>query len=211
MGLAQKAAASAAPSEGGDTFTKPDLSAVPLTPEQKDQADRIVAAGMKMMLSPQMRDDLKKAMASPEPTPKVLSENVVGLMLTMDSKAGKSGLPQEAIMPAAVELLGEAGQLMVDGGRPVSQEDFKTAIQMTFVLISKKMGMDDAQIMDTANKALPADQQVAGGAPPDGPAADASAAAPPAGGPPVAAAPAGVPPAATAGAPGAPPIPEEEV
>lgn len=191
MALADRAAAAAPTEGGGESFTKPDLSGIPLTPEQRDSVDRIVAAGLKMMLSPAMRDDLKKAMNSPEPTAKVLAENVVGLMLTMDQKAGKSGLPPEAIMPAAVELLGEAGDLMVQGGRPVSQEDFRTAIQMAFVLISKKMGMNDSQIMDTANKALPPSEQVAGGAPPNGPAADAVAAA---GAAPQGAPPAGMPP-----------------
>lgn len=181
MGIADKAAQSAAADPGadpsaGETFTKPDISsAVP--PEMQDAVARITAAGMKLMYSPQMRDKLKEAVNSPDPTPKVLAENVTGLLLIMDRQAGKSGLPGPALMPAAVELLGDAGDAMVKAGRPVSQDDFKTAIQMTFVLMSKKMGMNDAQIMDTANKALPPDQQVAGGAPPDGPAADAAQAA----------------------------------
>ena len=194
MALAQEAAKGATP---GESFTKPDISSA-IPPEQKDAVDRVVAAGMKMMYSPGMRDDLKAAVNSPDPTPKVLAENVVGLLLTMDKQAGQSGIPGEALMPAAVELVGDAGEMLVEAGRPVTQEDYKTAVQMAFVLISKKMGMDDGQIMDTANKALPPDQQVAGGAPPDGPAAEAPPVdpaaptvptAPPAGMPP-----AGVPP-----------------
>lgn len=171
-GLAEQAAAAAPQGESPEsgTFTKPDItSAIP--PEQVDAVNRIAAAGMKMMYSPGMRDELKAAVNSPEPTPKVLAENVTGLMLTIDQKAGNGGIPPEAIMPAAVELLGDAADMMVKAGRPVSQEDFKTAMQMLFVMMSKKMGMDDAAIMDTANKSLPPDQQVGGGAPPDGPAA----------------------------------------
>lgn len=204
MALADMAAKAApgpdAPDGGGDTFKKPDIaSAIP--PEQQDAVQRIVAAGMKLMYSPGMRDELRKAVSSPDPTPKVLSENVVGLLLTMDQKAGKGGLPAPALMPAAVELLGEAGDAMVQAGRAVTQEDFKTSIQMTFVLMSKKMGMNDAQIMDTANKALPPEEQVGGGAPPDGPAADAAAQEPPPQAPPTPAGGAGPVPPAGAGAP----------
>ena len=197
MGLADTAAQAAGPADDAGTFEKKDISSA-IPPEQKDAVDRIVAAGMKIMYSPAMRDDLKTALASKDPTPKVLAENVLGLMLTMDQKAGKSGLPPPALLPAAVELLGDAADLMVKGGRPVGQDDYTTAIQMLFVMMSKKMGMNDAQIMDTANKALPPDQQVAGGAPPDGPAADA-ANAPPAGMPPAGA---GGPAAPDSGAPG---------
>ena len=200
MGLADQAA-KAAPQDDAGTFEKKDISAA-IPPEQKDAVDRIVAAGMKLMYSPGMRDELRKAVASKEPTPKVLAENILGLMLTMDKQAGKSGLPPAALMPAAVELLGEGADLMVKAGRPVSQDDYTTAIQTLFVMMSKKMGMNDAQIMDTANKALPADQQVDGGAPPDGPAADAAAA----GGAGAPAAPAGPPAVGGAVPPAAPPV-----
>ena len=195
-GLAEQAATAAPAPEGepgADTFTKPDItSAIP--PEQVDAVNRIVAAGMKLMYSAGMRDELKAAVNSPEPTAKVLAENVTGLMLMMDQKSGKSGLPPEAIMPAAVELLGDSGDMMVKAGRPVSQEDFKTAMQMLLVMVSKKMGMDDAQVMDMANKALPPEQQAGGGLPPDGPAADAAPPVDPAAAPPVD--PAAMPPAA---------------
>jgi len=191
MGLADQAAAQVAAPDaegaepkpdaegGGDTFTKPDISkAIP--PELQDTVQRIVAAGMKIMYSPDMRDDIKKAVQSPDPTPKVMTDNVVGLLLTLDQKAGQSGLPGPALMPAAVELLGEAGTVLVQAGRPVSQDDFKAAIQLTFVLMSKKMGMKDGDIMNTAKSALPPGEQ--GAADEQAPPADASA--PPAGAPP---------------------------
>lgn len=217
---ADTAAAPAAPGDTGETgdsgatFQKADLSSA-IPPEQQDAVQRIVAAGMKMMYGPNMRDQLRKAINSPDPTPKVLAENVAGLMLMMD-KASKGGLPAQAILPAAVELLGDAADAMVQAGRPVSQEDYKSAIQMLFVLISHKMGMNEAQIMDTANKALPPDQQLNGGAPPDGPAAVASeqqgvdptiAAA---GKQAAAAAAGGAPGAPGAAPPGTPPIPPDE-
>lgn len=221
MGLADKAAA-AAPADSGGTgepFKKPDISSV-IPPEVKDVVDRVVAAGMKIMYSPAARDDLMKAVQSTDPLPKTLAMNITGLMLMIDQKAGKSGIPPQAIGPASMELLGDACELMSQS-KPVTMDDYKSAAQMMFVLIGKKLGASDADIMDAANKALPEDQQVAGGAPPDGPAADvAAAAAPPAGATPPAdpnAPPAGGPPVAPVAPPGAPaatappPTDEEEV
>lgn len=211
--LAQQAAA-AAPADdqgSGEPFKKPDISSV-IPPEFKDVVDRIVAAGMKIMYAPASRDDLMKAVQSPDPLPKTLAMNITGLMLTIDQKAGKSGIPPQAIGPASMELLGDACELMSQS-KPVSMDDYKAAAQMMFVMIGKKLGASDADIMDAANKALPPDQQEAGGAPPDGPGADASQ--PPAV-PPGAAAPAAVPPTATPPG-GAPPVdptappPDEEV
>jgi hypothetical protein len=190
-------AAQAAEPDSGPAFKKPDISAH-IPPELKDTVDRIVAAGMKIMYAPQMRGDLMKAVQSQEPTPKVLAENITGLMLAIDQKAGKSGLPPPAVFPAAMELFGDAATVLTQAGKQVSQNDYDDGLRMLYVMLGKKMGGTDAQIMDAANKSLPPDKQVAGGAPPDGPAADASQAA-------------AVPPAAPPGAPPVvPPVPPEQ-
>lgn len=138
----------------GGTFKAADISkAIP--PQYADAVQRIVAAGMKIMYSPASRQDLMAAVKSPDPLPKVLAENITGLMLTLDKHAGGSGLPPPAVMPAAYELLADAGALMVKAGRNVSQQDFTSAVQLMYVMISKKQGMNNDQIMDTAAKAVP--------------------------------------------------------
>lgn len=204
--LAQQAAQQAPPADdqgegAGEGFKKPDISSV-IPPEFKDVVDRVVAAGMKIMYSPASRDDLMKAVQSPDPLPKTLAMNITGLMLMLDQKAGKSGIPPQAIGPASMELLGDACELLSQS-KPVTMDDYKAAAQLMFVMIGKKLGASDADIMDAANKALPEDQQVAGGAAPDGPAAQGAGAqappaappvAPPAGGPPGAAPPGVLPP-----------------
>ena len=168
-------AAQQAPQEAAEPFVKPDVSST-VPPELKDAVDRIVAAGMKLMYAPQTRAQLEKAVQSQEPVPKVLAENITGLILMLDSKT-KGGLPPEPLFPAAVTLLGDAAEVLSEAGRPVTKDDYENGVRMLYVMLSKKLGASDAQIMDAANKALPADQQVAGGTPPDGPATDA----PPAG------------------------------
>ena len=150
-GLMDKAAASAPPAQ---RFNKPDVSgAVP--PEMKDAVDRVVAAGMKVMYSPEMQQERQQAVQSQDPMPKKLAENVTGLMLTLDQRT-KGGIPVQALFPAAMMLLSEAAELLTEAGQTVSDEDYKEAARMLFVLIGKKLGGTDEQIMQAAQQALPA-------------------------------------------------------
>ena len=51
------------------------------------QLDRIVAAGMRIMYSPEMADERDQAVQSQEPVAKKLADNVTGLLLTLDQQA----------------------------------------------------------------------------------------------------------------------------
>jgi hypothetical protein len=158
---------------GGGSFKRPDISQF-TPPAMQDIVQRIAAAGMKIMYSPDMRQELMKEVQRDVPVPQKLAEAVVGLMLTLDQKA-QGGIPAQAIFPAAMELLGEAAEVLSAAGQQVTQQDYNDAARMMFVLIARKMGAKDDQIMGAA-------QQIAGGGAP--------AAGPPAG-PPDAAEPAG--------------------
>lgn len=126
-------------------FTRPDISkSIPA--EQQDAVGRIVASGMRVMYAPEMKSRVLEVVKSQEPIPKKLAESVVGLMLMLDQRA-KGGLPIEALPYAAVELLGEAAELLSAANQPVSDEDFKTAATMTVWLTARKMGATDEQVM----------------------------------------------------------------
>lgn len=155
-------------------FTKPDVSQF-VPPGMKDQVDRIVAAGMKMMYSPDMRDEVMAAVQGDEPTSKKLADNVTGLMLALDQKA-QGGMPIEAIFPAAIGLMGEAADVLVAAGQEVSQEDFNEGARMVFVMIGKQMGASDEDIMGAAQQHAGPDQEGADDAMPEG---QMDAAAPP--------------------------------
>lgn len=157
MERAQQGAGKPAP-EQGPGFQKPDITGM-YPPELKDSVDRIVAAGMKMMYSPDMREELMAEIKNSSPTPKKLAEAIVGLLLTLD-KQTKGGLPEGAIFPAAVELLGEAAGVLIAAGTPVSQDDFEAAMQMTYALIGKALKIDPQKMMSAV-------EQAAGGAAPE--------------------------------------------
>lgn len=138
-------------------------------PELHDAVERIIAAGAKLMYSPDMRDELQKAVSADMPAEEKLADNVVGLMLTLDQKS-QGGLPVAAIFPAGIGLLGEAAQVLQAAGQKVTQEDFNNAALRMYVVMGKKLGGTDEQIMQGAQQAMGA---APGAQQPEGTPADA--------------------------------------
>jgi len=145
----QRAQQRANPAQGGG-FKKPDPRTF-IPEDQKDAVDRVVAAGMKTMYAPTMREELRNEINRKVPVAQKLSEGVVGLVLTLDKQA-KGGIPQGAIFPAILMLLGEAADLLVSAGQRVTQDDYNLAAQQAFVLYARKMGANDSQIMQQLRK-----------------------------------------------------------
>jgi hypothetical protein len=186
----------------GAAFTPKDPREF-IPPEQHDAVERVFAAGMKLMYSPEMADERQAALQSQDPVPKRLADNITGLMLTLDQRA-KGGMPIAAIFPAAVLLVNEAANMLVHGGVNVTQDDYNHSLQILYVQLGKKLNMSDDQLMQGAQDALaktqggmaPEDQTAATGAPV---APDPTAAGPmnagqaPLGVPPAAPTPPGVP------------------
>lgn len=137
--------------QGG--FQKPNIDAF-IPPETKDAVDRVVAAGMRMMYAPAMREDLQAEIARDAPVPQKLAESTAGLVLTLDQQA-KGGIPVQAIFPAAVGLLGEASEVLAAAGQPVTQEDYNAAALQVFAILGRKMGASDDEIMQTASQMVP--------------------------------------------------------
>lgn len=145
-------------------FQKPNVAALPvvqkLSKEDRDAYQRIVAAGMKMMYAPETREQLMEGIRSKDPIPKKLAENILGLLLIMFQKS--TGVPPPgALFPAAVELMGEAAEVLIKAGQQVTQEDFHDASILLFTMLGKKLGATDQQLMQGAEQAL---AQAEGGA-----------------------------------------------
>jgi len=141
--------------KGASEFKKPDPSTfVPKGSE--DDVARVFAAGLKIMYSPAMREELKAEIARDVPVPQKLAEAVTGLLLTLD-KQSQGGIPVGALFPAGLELLSESAQVLTAAGQPVGQADYNEAAQMMFIQMGRKMGASDEQMMGTL------EQQVGGG------------------------------------------------
>ena len=98
------------------TFKRPT---VPVSPDMREAVDRVVAAGMKMMYAPEMKDERDKVLAMTEPVALVLAQTVTGLTLVLDKKS-QGGIPMPALFPAAIELLADLADLFVKAGKPVT-------------------------------------------------------------------------------------------
>ena len=159
--MAQKPALLQRAKQKVEGFKRPDVKPL-IPPDMVDVVDRVVAAGMRYLYSPEMREEVTAAIESPEPTPQKLGNNVTGLLLTLDNQT-KGGIPQAALFPAGIELLGEAAEMLVASGQPVTQEDFNTAGLTIFATLAKKLGASDDDVMAAAQ------QQVGGAAQPGAP------------------------------------------
>lgn len=131
-------------------FKKPDISGF-IPPEARDAVDRVVAAGVKLMYAPDMRQELQAEIQRDVPPAQKMAEAVTGLVLTLD-KQSKGGIPVAAIFPAAMELMGEAAEVLGAAGQPVTQEDYNEAARQMFVLLGRKMGATDEQLMQGAEQ-----------------------------------------------------------
>lgn len=143
---AAQAAPQAAPGEpsGQPQYKTKVVEAIP--PNLRDAFERVILAGMKVMYSPETADMVEEVMSGPGEVWKKLGEGVAGLMMLLDKQSGK-GIPQDIIIPAAIELVHEAADHLNKTGQEVSEEDVKTATQYVAVLIAKKFGANDQQIM----------------------------------------------------------------
>lgn len=130
--------------EGGKAkYRTKAVEAIP--PNLRDAFERVVLAGMKVMYSPETEELVSEAMNAPGEVWKKLGEGVAGLMMLLDKQSGK-GIPQDVIIPAAIELVSEAADHMNQTGQAVSPDDLKTATQYAAILIAKKFGANDEQI-----------------------------------------------------------------
>lgn len=140
-----------APEQGGQ-FKRPDTAQF-VPPELHDAYARVIAAGQKLMYSPEMREELRAEIARDVPVPTKMAEAVTGLMLTMDQQS-KGGIPVDVIFPCGLELLSEAADVLIAAGQPVTQEDWNEAARQMFVIMSRKFGAKDEEIMGAAEQAL---------------------------------------------------------
>lgn len=146
-------------------FKKPDLS--PFIPKgQEDAVARLVAAGMKILYAPDMKEEVLAAVQSPDPVGKKLGENAAGVTFALMQQA-QGAIPPEAIFPAAVELMSECAELLIAAGEQVTQEDWKEGFLTLVAVMGKQLGGTDEQIMGEMRKGAPG-AGAAPGAPPPG-------------------------------------------
>ena len=133
-------------------FKKPQMDQL-VQPQDKDAVDRTVAAGVQIMYAPETSQSLRDAVDSQDPVSERMARNVAGLMLILDKKA-QGKIPIAAIFPAALELLGEAAEVLESVKQPVTQADYNEAALMLAAILAGKMGATEEQVMQAGQQVL---------------------------------------------------------
>lgn len=98
------------PGQGGVT---PDAVRAKIKVEPKFQSafDRVVAAGRKLLYSPQMAPQIQQQMQGAGTPGEKIGKGVVGLLAILIDKSNGT-LPPQIVIPAATVLVAEAGDLL---------------------------------------------------------------------------------------------------
>ncbi len=136
------AAGGATPPPGGGKlgFALPDLRAT-LPPQYQPVFDRLVIAAKRVLYDPKTHAMMQRALARNLPMTQKLAEGVAALLLILFREAGGK-VPPEVVIPAALDIVGEAAEYVAEVGMPIDQATYKQACALTAVIISKRFGID---------------------------------------------------------------------
>lgn len=159
------------PTGGGKlTITPQSLQAkMHLSPQQAQQLQRIVIAGMKVMFSEQTRGLMQKTLAGPAPMAQKIGLGVAGLLGIL-MKESQNSIPRELLLPAGMLLIVHAAEFLDKSGAGVGDQDVSQAIQIMTTAILHVHGVDANKIAAIgASGKMPAPMGQGGGAPPMAP------------------------------------------
>jgi hypothetical protein len=185
-----------APTDAGSgaTITSDLLrSKMQIPPQFQNAYASFVTAARKVMYSPQMIAQIKAQLQGAGTLAQKIGQGVVALVSMLISKSGNA-IPPQIVVPATLELIGHAAELLRTAGVKVTDQDVSGAMEVAIQIIFERAGVDPQKLMTI----------LAGHGGPGGQTAPGAGGAPPAAMPP---GPQGAPGAGAAPAPGGAPQP----
>lgn len=141
-------------------------SQMKVPPQKQGSYAALVAAGKKLMYSPQMDEQVQALMAGEGDIGQKLGMGVVGIMaLLLDRSNGT--LPQDMLIPAALELVAEAAAMLREQGEKVTKQDIGEGMGVVVEEILRRAGVEVDQIPQLLGQG---GEQEAPEGPEDGPA-----------------------------------------
>lgn len=130
-----------APEGQGEDITPASVRGqMKIPPELQDTYDRLVAAGKKILYSPQMDGQIQELLKAPGEMGEKLGQGVVALLAILIDKA-QGGLPPQLIIPIGIELVAEAGAYLRDAGQKVGKEDIAEGTAVLLGEILQRSGV----------------------------------------------------------------------
>ena len=107
--------------------------------------ERVVMAGKKILYSEQMAPQIQQLLQAPGDMGQKLGTGVAALMALLVDKANGT-MPPQLILPAATELVAEAGAFLKDAGAKVTDQDIAEGMAVMVETILSKAGVSLDQL-----------------------------------------------------------------
>ena len=104
--------------------------------------DKIVKAGLKLMLDEKTMPATLRYLAGPDPVTEKLGKGTAGLMLYLFERSNRT-MPPQLVIPAGIELLSHGADLLRKAGQEVSIDDIAEAMADFIQLILQKFDVKE--------------------------------------------------------------------
>lgn len=141
------------PPAGGKITPQFVMDGMHLQPQQKQQLQRIVVAGMKIMFSQQSHGMFLKQLQGPGTIDMKLGQGVAGLMALL-VKESKNSLPPTLLIPAGMVLLAHAADFLRKAGQEVTDVDIGNAIKVMVNAVLHAVGIDPEKVAAMGERGL---------------------------------------------------------
>ena len=132
-----------------------------IPPQMQKAYERIVQAGLKLMFDPRTREQtMQMMMAEGDPVQKI-AQGVGSVMVALFQQSNGT-MPQELIIPAAVELVAHVVEVAQQAGASITPEQYGAAVEQTIAFIGQKFGVNLDGQQPQPEQAMQPTQQPAG-------------------------------------------------
>lgn len=125
-----------------------------LPPELKKAYERVLQAGIKLMFDPRTREQTMQMIASPGDPVQKIAQGVGSVMLALYQQSNGT-MPQQIIIPVALELVMHVVEVVREAGAEVTDAQVGDAMEQTINFIAQKFGIDPNQIEQMASGKQP--------------------------------------------------------
>lgn len=115
--------------------------------EMRSVLERVVVAGKRILYSPQMKELIDKQLQSKDPIEKKLADGAAALISLLNAQA-KPSIPTQVVLPAAVEMLYEIKDFLVEAGliEELTPDQLRTATLATMAVTASRFGAKPEQV-----------------------------------------------------------------
>lgn len=126
------------------------LAKMHVNPQQKQQLERIIAAGMKVLFDPTTHKLMLDKMNEPGPIEQKIGEGILNLLSTLWQES-KQSLPPQLLIPAGLVLVAHVCDFMNKSGSPVTPKQQGDASEIMVNSMLKWGGIDPDKVAAKAS------------------------------------------------------------